>query len=254
VFLKGGSLYYTPISQPINAFDRNLLIEPKKIEHRDEEEDKNENKKQKDNQNSLNGSDLLLSDFDTEFLNLKQSLNLINNFVNQNFLNSEIHVNDLIFFIKDNYSENTLEKQAKLEKLNHLKKHLARTRRFSICFDKIDNEGSGVLQLAYLIDALVNFKDGVFKEQVMKATNSLREQILLNGKPDESINKDEFITYVSTLLNLVDFPKFEDQIYNHLSGIVNVRNIEKSFFIKPLFLIFVYHFFCIAGLRRKDKR
>ena len=55
--------------------------------------------------------------FDTEFVNAQQFLNLINNFVKSSFFYSEILVNELIVFIKDNYSENLTEKNSKLEKV-----------------------------------------------------------------------------------------------------------------------------------------
>lgn len=45
---------------------------------------------------------------------------------------------------------------------------------------------------------------------------------MFNGKPDEYINKDEFINLISILINSVDFQKFEDQIYSYLSGLTHV--------------------------------
>ncbi len=61
-----------------------------------------------------------LSDFNTEFVNAKQFLNMINNFIKPSFFYSEILVNDLIVFVKDNYSENLAEKNSKLEKVNKI--------------------------------------------------------------------------------------------------------------------------------------
>ncbi len=78
-------------------------------------------------------------------------------------------MNDLIVFIKDNYAETALEKNAKLEKVSSVKKSSGRTARFSSSFDKLDNECSGQMNLNNLVDSLISFKDGLFKEQVLNS-------------------------------------------------------------------------------------
>ena len=127
-----------------------------------------------------------MTDFDPEFVNTKQALNLIHNFINRHFINSEIHVNDLIVFLKDHYAENSLEKNSKLEKVNMRKHESSRTNRFSTCFDKLDNEGSGILNLNNLIDSLEHFKDGLFKDQVTKGIVSKITNFILKFLKNET--------------------------------------------------------------------
>lgn len=148
-------MYYTPLEENLNAFDRTLVTESYETKPANAEPIV-----------PTKPTDLL-SDFDSDYLTARQALNLIHNFITQHFLASEISMNDLITFIKDHYAENSLEKSGKLEKAEQLRKHLARYNRFSACFDKIDNECSGQLSLARLEFALVDFKDGLFKEQAM---------------------------------------------------------------------------------------
>ena len=62
-------------------------------------------------------ADDVLLEFNTDYLNLKQFLNLISNFIEPAVLHSEAFVNDLIVFLKDNYSESQAEKNAKLDKV-----------------------------------------------------------------------------------------------------------------------------------------
>ena len=62
-------------------------------------------------------ADDVLLEFNTDYLNLKQLLNLISNFIEPAVLHSEAFVNDLIVFLKDNYSESQAEKNAKLDKV-----------------------------------------------------------------------------------------------------------------------------------------
>jgi hypothetical protein len=196
VFLKGGSLYYTPLSNSLNAFDKTLLADLAEAASSSTLQPSSptsqtsssmiggtpEQHQQRAQQQRVPPANLL-TDFDPEFLTPRQVLNLTNNFISQHFVNSEIHVNDLVVFIKDNYAETALEKSAKLEKLSEAKKKLARTARFTATFEKLDNECSGQMNFLNLVDALVNFKDGVFKEQVLngkqKTRNSLRTPLFV---------------------------------------------------------------------------
>jgi hypothetical protein len=186
--LKGGALYYTPLSNSLSAFDKNLLIDPA-----DANSSQNaapataatpnsvQSSAQSAAANTPNPSNMLVN-FDPEFLSPRQVLNLINNFISQHFINSEINVNDLIVFIKDNYAETALEKNAKLEKVSTAKKSSSRTSRFSASFDKLDNECSGQMNFNNLVDALVSFKDGLFKEQVLNSkSKKLINQNILNS-------------------------------------------------------------------------
>ena len=50
-----------------------------------------------------------------------------------------------------------------------------------------------------------------------------KSQIILNGKPDESITKKEFIDLLSMIVIAVDAPKFEDQIVSYLQGLIQVK-------------------------------
>ena len=38
--------------------------------------------------------------------------------------------------------------------------------KYSNCFDKLDNEGSGFLNLNHLNNLLINYKEGLFRDQV----------------------------------------------------------------------------------------
>lgn len=97
-FLKGGSLYFKPIESLFNSFDVSLLkLNPLySVVQYDE-----------------------LHEFSTEFVDSKQFLNMINNFVQPSFCFSEIFVNNLILFIKNNYTESLVEKNLKLEKVTY---------------------------------------------------------------------------------------------------------------------------------------
>ena len=44
----------------------------------------------------------------------------------------------------------------------------AKSVKYSNCFDKLDNEGSGFLNVNHLTNLLVQYKDGLFKDQVME--------------------------------------------------------------------------------------
>lgn len=63
------------------------------------------------------------------------------------------------------------------------------------------------------------FKEGLFKEQVQLAGDSMRERIQMNGRSDEVMSREEFVALIGDLIRLADFVKFEDQIMNYLNGI-----------------------------------
>ena len=119
----------------------------------------------------------------------------------------------------------------------------AKYNKFSNCFEKLDNEGSGFLNLNNLTNMLNNYKDGMFKDQITEGKNRCtillqyknltyffnkkaivikKSQILLNGKPDENITKKEFIDLITMIVGSVDAPRFEDQIISYLQGTVMV--------------------------------
>ncbi|RNA10512.1 EF-hand calcium-binding domain-containing 5 [Brachionus plicatilis] len=202
MFMRGGIFYYTPIT---NTFQIDLLDEV--------EEEPNIN---------------LLNKFDPEFVNSKQFRNLINVYVSDNFLNSEIYVNNLIVYLKDNYAESRFEKNSKQNKNRTIKQEIYRNKKYSSCFEKLDNEGSGQLSLNRIELALQDFKDGLFKEQITNAINLTRSEISANGKSDDYINRNEFFDLISVLVGLVDFPKFEDQLLNYLSCLNGLDVNEKT--------------------------
>ncbi len=105
VYLNGGILYYKPLEEGLNAFDSGLMIE-KNIQQRKQPI---MNAQIKEEQSQL--------EFDPDFIELKQFLNLISSFIQSDVLNSEKFVNDLIVFLKDNYGESQMEKNAKLDKV-----------------------------------------------------------------------------------------------------------------------------------------
>ena len=102
MFIKGGILYYVPLKEPLNAFDSSLVLE-KKGQTEIEQKQTND----------------LLHDFDPEFVNEKQFVNLISSYMMPSLLHSEIEVNDLIVHIKDNFGENQFEKRSKLQKVTY---------------------------------------------------------------------------------------------------------------------------------------
>ncbi len=161
--------------------------------------------------------------FDIDLLDTRQFLNLVGTFMRPGLLDSEEAVNELVVFLKDNYAENMTEKNAKLEKLAFEKKFYAQRERIGNCFEKLDNEGARCLSLEYITSALDGFKDGMFKDQVQQATDTLKEKIQVNGREDEVIYKDDFIGYILDLIRIADFAKFEDQLMNYLNGFLMVR-------------------------------
>ena len=82
----------------MNAFDTNLLND-KKL-----------------SSTPKSSNDQLLR-FDTELLDEKQFMSLINSYMMQSFISSEVLVNDFIAFLKDSYVESLAEKNLKLEKV-----------------------------------------------------------------------------------------------------------------------------------------
>lgn len=82
-------MYFMPLSGQLNAFDRALITNEKF-------------------QNEL-------AKFNTDYLNSNQFVNLINNFCNSNFFQSEVDTNKLISYLKNNFNESQLEKNIKLE-------------------------------------------------------------------------------------------------------------------------------------------
>jgi hypothetical protein len=95
VFLKDGLLYYQSLSELLNAFDTRLLCG--------------------------SPSEVVVVDaqfkYDYKFVNVQQFCNLLGTFITNNFLNSDLYVNDLIAFIKENYSETQLEKMEKIQQV-----------------------------------------------------------------------------------------------------------------------------------------
>ncbi|CAF0711900.1 unnamed protein product [Brachionus calyciflorus] len=204
LFMKGGVLYYTPVKK---SFNIDLLKEL--------------------DDDIINNSELQ-SKFDPEFLNSKQFRNLIHNYVTNNFMHSEIYVNDLVVYLKDKYAESRFEKNSKLDKNRKLKQDIYRSKKYSSCFEKLDNEGSGQLDLSVIENALQDFKDGLFREQIANTINLTRSEISIDGKSNDIINKNEFFDLISVLVGLVDFPKFEDQILNYLSCLYSYDVNEKT--------------------------
>jgi len=51
--------------------------------------------------------------------------------------------------------------------------------KYSNCFDKLDNEGSGFLNLNHLSNLLVNYKEGLFRDQVAEGK---KENVLFKFK------------------------------------------------------------------------
>ena len=94
-------MYYFPLKEPLNAFDSSMLLE-----------------KKTSNENEANVSSSLLNEFDPDFLNEKQFVNLVNNYIMPSVLSSEIKVNDLVVHIKDNFCESQNEKESKIAKVN----------------------------------------------------------------------------------------------------------------------------------------
>ena len=110
MFLKDGILYFNPLKEPLNAFDTSLFGEKHLLNQA-----KNIQWSNKTNESSVDDSSL---QFDSTWINAKQFANLIRNFLGKNLLDSEIYVNDLISFLRENYQETSNEKSEKLEHVN----------------------------------------------------------------------------------------------------------------------------------------
>ena len=108
----------------------------------------------------------LRNDSDHLLVNASQFVNLVNNFIHSAFLKSEIFTNDLIKFIKDNYFESQIDRNAKFQKVQSESQELERRLKFGECFERLDNEGSMALNLDQLSQTLANFKDGLYKDNV----------------------------------------------------------------------------------------
>jgi hypothetical protein len=105
-----------------------------------------------------------------DFINSTQFFNLINNFVTKNVYNSEKNLNELINYIKDNFTESVSERNNKIKHVESLKAKRINDEKLAKIFDKIDNEGSKSLQLSSICDLLEKFKDGMYKDMV-KSSN-----------------------------------------------------------------------------------
>ena len=94
-------MYYFPLKDSQNAFDSSMLIEKKNNNLPETEQNKS-----------------VLDEFDPDFLNDRQFINLINSYIMPSLLSSEIKVNDLVVHIKDNFGESQREKDSKMAKVN----------------------------------------------------------------------------------------------------------------------------------------
>jgi len=207
-FLKGGSFYFKPIIEQFHSFDTSLLkINPSySVVTYDE-----------------------LTEFNTEFINARQFINMINNYLRGPtvFYNEKL-INDLIIHIKDSYTENLAEKNLKLEKIANENKSRVLNEKYSASFDKMDNECSGQLEVDQLVNLFESYKDGLFKDYIEKALNELKPNIMLNNKPDTHISKDEFIKFLNDLMVAADLPKFQDQIMNLCMNSIQLDYNEKA--------------------------
>jgi hypothetical protein len=103
VFIKGGIMYYFPLKESQNAFDSSMLIEKKN------------NNTNGQSETEVTGH--VLDEFDPDFVNDRQFINLINSYIMPSILTSEIKVNDLVVHIKDNFGESQIEKDTKMAKV-----------------------------------------------------------------------------------------------------------------------------------------
>ncbi len=163
--MKGGILYYTPLKQDLNVFESNLINVDNK--------QKQAKKAEAPSDVNVEDKSILMSQFDTEFVNMEQFLNLIHNFFLFGFINSEINVNDLIVFVKDNFSENNFEKMSKLKKVKEQFNYRVRSKKVEQCFEKIDINASESINLGYLRKVITSYKDGLFAEKLQASTFNL---------------------------------------------------------------------------------
>ena len=80
-------MYFTPLHEPLNAFDRLMFL---------------------NNEQAFEASR-----FDTEYVNSTQFVNILNNFTFSSLLGSEVDTNRLIGYVKDNLIENRSERKEK---------------------------------------------------------------------------------------------------------------------------------------------
>lgn len=116
MFLKDGVLYYSPLKEPLAAFDSSLFADKNLLSQTRSDQWKNDNKKSPSKQqiDDVNRDQYA---FDSKLVNAKQFANLIRNFLGKNLLDSEIYVNDLIAFLRENYQETSNERIQKLEQV-----------------------------------------------------------------------------------------------------------------------------------------
>jgi hypothetical protein len=98
VFIKGGILYYEPFKEPLNALTTTITDE-KKLQHHSLKIDE-------------------FDEFSSEFITCRQFANLIDLFCMPLFIKSEICVNDMIVYLKNNFCESLSEKSKKIETVN----------------------------------------------------------------------------------------------------------------------------------------
>ena len=89
MFIKGGIMYYNPLREPLNAFDRLMLNNDKQS--------------------------IESSRFNTEYIDASQFVNILNNFCFSTLIKSELDTNRLITYVKDNFIENKSERNEKMK-------------------------------------------------------------------------------------------------------------------------------------------
>ncbi len=94
MFIKGGIMYYQPITKSLSAFENKLI----------------------ENDNQI----LNISKFDLDFITSDQFVNMINSYCHSKTLSSENILNKLINYLKDNYTEVRKEKDMKLSHVRNL--------------------------------------------------------------------------------------------------------------------------------------
>jgi hypothetical protein len=82
-------MYYTPLREPLNAFDRIMLNNDKQS--------------------------IESSRFNTEYIDASQFVNMMNNFCFSTLIKSELDTNRLITYVKDNFNENKSERNEKIK-------------------------------------------------------------------------------------------------------------------------------------------
>lgn len=82
-------MYYNPLREPLNAFDRLMLNNDKQS--------------------------IESSRFNTEYIDASQFVNVLNNFCYSSLIRSESDTNRFITYVKDNFAENRSEKNEKMK-------------------------------------------------------------------------------------------------------------------------------------------